>query len=345
MGKKYQLGPIKVERGMRKNELFPVGQTPDGNTWGIPIIIVNGVRDGPRLLVAGAVHGDELEGPRAIQDVANELDPKKLAGTFIGVPVVHVASYIAPIAGDISSMRESPIDGKNLNRVAPGRSDGTVTERLAYAVCSDIFPHVDYHIDLHSGGTRGTSLQMAGFTPIEGELGQKSLELAKCFPVETLWKTSPWGKMGVAAREKGVIHMAVEVTGQGRCDEEDVQICITGIKNVMKYLGMIEGSLEDIPQERRCIDTETYIYAQVGGLLRPNVRTGDLMSRGELIGVATDVYGIVVEEFRAPFDGIVTGIRTKSVVWAGEPVFLTSTFVSIEEAMKGEAAKPAVTPP
>lgn len=345
MGKKYQLGPIKVEPGMRKNELFPVGQRPDGSTWGIPLIIINGVREGPRLSVTGAVHGDEHEGPRAIQDVANELDPKKLAGTFIGVPVVHVASYIAPIAGDISSMRESPIDWKNLNRVAPGRPDGTVTERLAYAVCNDIFSYVDYHVDFHSGGTRGTSLQMAGFTPVEGEFGQKSLELAKCFPVETLWKTPPWGKMGVAAREKGVLHMAVEVTGQGRCDEEDVQICITGIKNVMKYLGMIEGDLEDIPQERRCIDRETYVYAQVGGLLRPNVRTGDLMSRGELLGVATDVYGTVVEEFRAPFDGIVTGIRTKSVVWAGEPVFLTSTFISIEEAMKGEEAKPAVTPP
>jgi len=330
---------------MRKNALFPVGKTPDGSTWGIPLIIINGVKDGPRLLVIGAVHGDELEGPRAIQDVASELDPKRLAGTFIGAPVVHVASYIAPIAGDISGMRESPIDWKNLNRVAPGRPDGTVTERLAYAICNDLFPDADYYIDLHGGGTRGTSLRMAGFTPVEGEFGQKSLELAKCFPVNTLWKTPPWGKMGVAAREKGVIHMAVEVTGQGRCEEEDVQICITGIKNVMRYLRMIEGSLEDIPQERRCIDSETYIYAQVGGLLRPNVRTGDLISRGEPLGVATDVYGTVVEEFRAPFDGIVTGIRTKPVVWAGEPVFLTSTFISIEEAMNGEEAKPAVTPP
>jgi predicted deacylase len=309
------------------------------------LIIINGTEDGPCLFVTGGVHGDEVEGPAAIQDVANELRPEKLAGVFVGAPVVSVAAYVAPVAGDISGMRENPIDAKNLNRVAPGRPDGTVTERLAYAVCNDIFPQVEYHIDIHAGGTRGTSLQMAGFTPVPGELGRKSLQLAECFPTETLWKTPPWGKMGVAAREKGVLHMAVEVTGQGRADEEDVQILVTGIKNVMKHLGMIEGDLEDLPEERRCIDRETYIYAQVGGLLRPYVRTGDLMAKGDLLGVATDVYGIATEEFRAPFDGVVTGIRTKPVVWAGEPAFLTSTFISVEEAMRTEETEPVVTPP
>ncbi len=108
---------------------------------------------------------------------------------------------------------------------------------------------------------------------------------------------------------------------------------------------MIEGDLEDIPKERRVIDKETYVYAQIGGLLRPAVSTGQLVSKGDLLGVAKDVYGTEVEEFKAPFDGIVTGVRTKPVVWAGEPVFLTSTFITIEDAMKEAAEAPAVTPP
>jgi predicted deacylase len=180
---------------------------------------------------------------------------------------------------------------------------------------------------------------------VKGEFGRKSVELAKCFPVQILWKTPPWGKIGVAAREKGVLHMAYEATGQGRADDEDVQLLITGIKNVMKHLGMIEGELEDIPEERRVIDKETYVYAQTGGLLRPTVRTGDLVSKGDLLGVVKDAYGTVVEEFTAPFDGVVTGIRTKPVVWAGEPVFLASTFITIEDAMREAAEEPAVTPP
>jgi predicted deacylase len=345
MAKTFKLGPIEVEPGTRKNELFPVGKTPDGSTWGIPLIVINGVREGPRLFVNGAVHGDEVEGTAAIQEVADELDSSQLTGTFIGAPVVSVAAYIAPVSADVSGMRENPIDWKNLNRVAPGRPDGTVTDRLAYAICNDIFSHVDYHIDIHAGGTRGTSIQMAGFTPVKGEFGRKSVELAKCFPVQILWKTPPWGKIGVAAREKGVLHMAYEATGQGRADDEDVQLLITGIKNVMKHLGMIEGELEDIPEERRVIDKETYVYAQTGGLLRPTVRTGDLVSKGDLLGVVKDAYGTVVEEFTAPFDGVVTGIRTKPVVWAGEPVFLASTFITIEDAMREAAEEPAVTPP
>lgn len=57
------------------------------------------------------------------------------------------------------------------------------------------------------------------------------------------------------------------------------------------------------------------------------MKTGDLASKGDLLGENIDVYGNVTEKFEAPFDYIVTGIRTKPVVWAGEPVFLISSFI------------------
>lgn len=323
----FKIDSIEVEQGTRCNTKLPVAKTPEGGEISIPLIIINGVKKGPRLVVSGGVHPDEVEAYCAITDVANELDPKKLTGVFIGAPVVNIPGYLHHISIDVSGVRENPIDWKNLMRVYPGKADGTMTERMAYVIVNKILSSVDYAIDIHAGGDRGTSIRMAGFIASESEIGKKTVELAKLWPMEIIWRIPPWGKYAAAAMEKGVATLVVEVTGQGRYEEEDVKLCVTGIKNVMKHLGMIEGQPEGIPKERRYIDSETYIYANVGGFLRPRVKTGDLASKGTVVGETFDVYGSVTEKFEAPFDCIVTGIRTKPVVWAGEPVFLISSFI------------------
>lgn len=325
----FKLDSIEVEPGTRCNTKLSVAKTPVGDEISIPLIIVNGVKEGPRLYVQGGVHSDEVEGFLAIIDVANELYPKKLTGTFIGAPVVNIPGYLHKFQIDLSGVHNNPIDQKNLSRVFPGKPDGTTTEQIAYAIINKILPNIDYAIDLHAGGMRGTSLRMAGFIAEESEIGEKTVELAKLFPVEIIWRSPPWGKFTAPAIEKGVVPVAVEVTGRGEYEEEDVKLCVTGIKNIMKHLGMIEGELEPVPKERKYIDSETYIYASVGGFLRRNakVKTGDLVSKGGLLGETLDVYGNVTEKFEAPFDCIVTGIRTKPVTWAGEAVFLVSSFI------------------
>ena len=54
------------------------------------------------------------------------LDPEELAGSVVAVPVVNPPMF------QRRSGFLSPIDGLNLNRTAPGRADGTISEILAY---------------------------------------------------------------------------------------------------------------------------------------------------------------------------------------------------------------------
>ena len=323
----FKLDFIEVEPGTRCNTRFPIAKAPDGSDLSIPLIIVNGIKEGPRLLVIAGEHPEEVEGFLAVTDVAKELDPKRLTGTFIGIPCVTVAGYLHHVSIDVSGLRENPIDMRNIMREYPGKPDGTMTQRTAHAIINKIMTNVDYAISFHAGGDRGTSINMSSFIAEESELGRKTVELTHFFPFEIVWRSPPWGKLASAALGKGVPVLVVETTGEGRYKEEDVKLCVIGIRNIMKHLGMIDGSPEGIPEKRRYIDSETYIYASVGGFLRAKVKTGDLASKGTLLGENLDIYGNVSEKFEAPFDCIVTGIRTKPVVWAGEPVFLISSFI------------------
>jgi len=186
-----------------------------------------------------------------------------------------------------------------------------------------MLPRVDYCLDLHSGGYVGPALGLAGYCDIAGEYGKKSFGLAQMFPIEVLWRLpigpspKPIGasSFAEAAYEKGVPFFNGEVlTGQ-------IEIYVTGLKNVLKNLNMIEGQPEAIPRERKHIDSNIFMYAESkAGLFFPRKNPGELISKDEVIGAVTDIFGNKLEEIKAPFDGIVTQMRNKSIVWLKDVV-------------------------
>jgi len=342
---KFTIGSITVEGGTRRDGFLEVAPLPDGNPYGIPMIIINGVKPGPVLCINSGTHGDEPEGTLAITDLAKEVDPKKLTGTLVLIPVLNVSSFMGKASLDVSGVRENPLDWKNLARTFPGDPNGTMTDRLADTVVNKLVPKIDYAIDCHSGGTRGTSHWISGYAGVEKEeLRKKSLEIAKSFPLKTLWRIPPWAKFASCCIEKDVTICVVETTGQGRADESDVDVLLKGFRNVMINLGMIDGDLSPVPADRKCIDSETYLYAEYTGIIRAKVKTGDLIEKGQLLGVIQDFYGNVKQEVKSPLDGIVTGVRTKPMVWAGEPVFLTANFIE-EGSFLPTKARTDITPP
>src|SRR5919108_584881 len=94
---------------------------------------------GPRLAVVAGVHGNEFPGPLAVGRLSRSLRPEGLAGTVVLVPVAN------PLAFDAGT-RVSPEDGVNLNRVFPGSADGSLTERLAWALVEGIVQDADLAI-------------------------------------------------------------------------------------------------------------------------------------------------------------------------------------------------------
>ena len=119
----------------------------DDSAWGsvmIPITVING-GDGPTALLTGGNHGDEYEGPIALQELAATLDPAQVTGRLIILPMMNQPAFAA-------GRRCSPIDGGNMNRSFPGRPDGTVTQKIAHYIATELVPLADVVLDFHSGG-------------------------------------------------------------------------------------------------------------------------------------------------------------------------------------------------
>ena len=110
----------------------------DDSAWGavmIPIsVIASGA--GPTALLTGGNHGDEYEGPIALQELAATLRPGDITGRVIVLPMMNLPAFAA-------GRRCSPIDGGNMNRSFPGRPDGTVTQKIAHYIASRLVPLAD----------------------------------------------------------------------------------------------------------------------------------------------------------------------------------------------------------
>ena len=165
----FTISNISVKSGTRLNERLTYAKKPDGEPLTIPLSIINGKNSGPVLCLNTGTHGDEPEGTIAILDILEEIDPLNFSGVLVGIPALNVSAFTSKVSVDVSGIRENHLDWKNLARIFPGNPQGTVTERLADTVVKEIIPKVDYVVDFHSGGSRGTSHFISGFVGVDND--------------------------------------------------------------------------------------------------------------------------------------------------------------------------------
>jgi predicted deacylase len=120
---------VRAEKGRRSQGFVDIANTPAGKLR-IPLVIVNGAEDGPILCLTAGVHATEY---------------LALRGTVIAVPVVNTAMF------ESRTPFVSPIDGLNLNNIAPGNPDGSISEVLAHILLTEIIGVSQYYIDIHGG--------------------------------------------------------------------------------------------------------------------------------------------------------------------------------------------------
>ncbi|MDI6870576.1 MAG: succinylglutamate desuccinylase/aspartoacylase family protein [Bacillota bacterium] len=310
----YQMGPVKVKPGTTAFGHVPVANRPDGTMVNLPVIVAHGVEPGPTLVVGACCHGDEHEGTMTVIRLGREIDPQRLKGTFIGVPVINVPAFH-------NMRRGNPYDLYilDMNRIFPGRPDGFLTERIAHTFFQEIVSRADLLIDLHSGANILVQTELVCYERPD------SLELAKAVggPWDILWKGDTFGSgtsNGAAAR-LGIPSVMLELGGAGgRFDhfEENVDKFVHGIANVMKHFRMLEGT-PDLPREYTVVQMLPY-PCNHGGLIvpEPGLRLRQWVKQGEKVMSVIDFFGREVEEIRAPFDALVCGRRVYPVVHAGE---------------------------
>ena len=290
----------------------PLGYHP------VPVVSIRGA-PGKTLLLTGATHGDEFEGPSAIMRLIQKLKPEQLTGQVIAIPALNAPALAA-------TSRVTPLDGANLNRAFPGDAAGGPTAMLAHWLESEILPLCDAAVDLHSGG-KASFFQPCSLptNSADPDLARRNMELARAFGLPLIWRLGAHNdarSVNSAAERAGVPMIATELGGGGGVDPDITDQTEAGLMNILRLLGMADGERFAAPPQRivEIADPKHSAYAPATGLFDRATRAGQDVSVGDLLG---DFHFITEPErpsikINAATSGLVLAHSNRGMVNRGE---------------------------
>lgn len=271
--------------------------------------VVNGKMPGPVLCLTAAIHGDELNGIAIIRQIIDGLDPEKLHGAVIGIPVVNLEGF---------NLHDRYIgDHIDLNRCFPGDIGGSYPERVANGIFNDIITHCDAVVDLHTGSNlRENMVQLRADLTVK-----KVAQLSSGFgDLNVVQSRATVGTLRHAATEVGIAAIVMEIGGSQGVEYEKVCTGAEGLTSLMRSAGMV-GDEGFVPAQQHVFLGGGWIRAEVGGILVNRVELGVVVNEGDLMAEIIDPFSNEVQRVVAPFTCMVLGRAHSQQVEAGFALF------------------------
>jgi predicted deacylase len=271
-------------------------------------------------LIAGN-HGYEYPPILALQRLRGQIDPAELSGRIFMVHAANMPSFLG------RTVNFSPVDGKNLNRVYPGNSGGTVSERIAYAITTEIIEKADFVLDLHCGDGNEW-LRPYVYLNITGDdaMDKAIARLVMAFGIDHVVvdrnrPTDPARSLycSTTAITRGKPAMTVESGSLGMSDEESVERIVAGVHGVLHELRMKEGGPSPLSRAVYLDPTEV-VSSPETGILYAQVECNQTVPKGALLAHITDFFGKTIAEVRSPLDGLVLYIVATPPITKGQPM-------------------------
>jgi predicted deacylase len=270
-----------------------------------PVLVVNGATVGPTLCLVGAVHGDELNGIEMIRSVIFDIDPAKLTGTVVGVPVANIMGFRR-------NSRYLP-DRRDWNRYFPGNTHGSTASRLAYSFFNDIIKHCDSLVDLHTGSFHRTNLPQ-----LRADLGDENVaKLAQEFgDIAVLNSRGSPSSLRASAVRAGIPAVTMEAGEPQHLQMEIVAAGVSAIKTLLAKKGMY-GKPQKWGRVAPVYYRSTWVRANQSGILFSRVGLGKRVKEGEVLGTVTDPITNARTTIVSPFGGRILGMALDQVVLPG----------------------------
>lgn len=295
---------------------------PDGADKGarIPVSVANGVRAGNLLALIAGTHGYEYTSIVASPRILARLDPKRMSGAVI---IVHMAN--PPAFYERRTYYNS--DGKNLNRVYPGKPGGSQTERIAHAITREVIDKATHLIDMHCGDGNESLRPYSYWTVSPSQaVDDAARELVLAFGLDHIVvdrerPRDPAQSSYTAntATLRGKPAITVESGGMGMTDEESVRAQETGALSVIAHLKIMDAPSVRV-EKPVWIEPAEVLRAPATGVWRPVLDKRESVATGTLIGRIHDPFGKVLAEIRAPFAGELLYVVGTPPVTQGEPL-------------------------
>jgi predicted deacylase len=302
-----------IKPGTKTTLLFAAPNINTQINIDIPVHVFHGAKAGPKLFIASAIHGDELNSIEIVRRVHKKIILSKLNGTLITVPVIN-------IYGLMIQSRYLP-DRRDLNRSFPGAKTGSLAARLAHGFMEQVVSHCQYGIDLHTGALGRTNIPQLRVNL--GTPGVKELALAFNAPVILNADLRP-GSLRHATHDLGIPILVYEGGEALRFNELAIRTGVNGILNVMHSLRMLSSPKKVASKSKSIISQNSrWLRAPASGLVQP---VSDVLARvvkkGDILANIHDPFIINPSiEVTAPFDGIVIGQTLKPLASNGDALY------------------------
>jgi predicted deacylase len=297
-----------VAPGQTRNIAVEVAQTYTGQPVMIRLQVVNSEEPGPVVMVAGAIHGDELNGSGIVREVIRSKEFRVRRGTLVLVPVVNVLGFE-------QHSRYMP-DRRDLNRFFPGRQDGSLTSRFARVFFDEVVRKCDYVVDIHSAAWTRTN-----FPNVRADLKRASVaRFAEAMGCEIIVDDrGPVGSLRQEAVKAGVTAVLLEAGEVNKVEPSVVEFGLRMVGNALHALEMTERRGPE-PLFQAVVRRSVWVRADLGGLLDYHVAPGDVVDKGQPIATSMTLLGEEQHVIVAPFGGVVIGMTTLPAVMPGDPV-------------------------
>lgn len=318
--KPLSVGGVTAAPGQKASGWIEIPDAADPGTR-IPVSVVHGARSGPVLALVAGTHGYEYTSILALQRLLLRLDPGRMTGSAI---LVHMA---CPPTFYGRRIYYGP-DGKNLNRMYPGKADGTISERIAYAITKEVIDKATHLADLHCGDGN-ESLRPYSYWMVSGnevvDAGSKEMALAFGLDHIVIDRQRPVDPAksiytATTAILRGKPAITTESGGMGLTDQASVAAQEAGALSLLAHLKILDGAPSARATSPVWIDRSEVVRTPATGVWHPSVEKMQSVASGALLGRVTDPFGKSLHEARAPFAGEVLYVVATPPVSEGEPL-------------------------
>ncbi len=307
------LGPIGLPAaGERSTGTFTFAGDPGLERYDWPYIALRGPTPGPTVLITAGVHAAEYTGIEAAIRLGRTLDPGAVRGTILVLPLLNRPGFFE------RSIYVNPEDNGNLNRLFPGRADGSWGERFAHRLLTEVIVRCDHAVDLHAGDLIEDLIPFV----IYRETGDPALDtriarMTNAYGAAWAVKSAPTGErpgsLYAVATLNGVAAMLAESGGRGLVIEADVARHVAGVTNILRAIGALDGPPAPVAPPT-VVDSFDWLRAPAEGIFRPRVTVGQRVRRGDVVGELVDLVGAPVATLRAQAGGVLLFIVTSPAI-------------------------------
>ncbi|MBW3022746.1 succinylglutamate desuccinylase/aspartoacylase family protein, partial [Candidatus Woesearchaeota archaeon] len=291
----------------------------------LPVMEIKSSNPGPAVWLTSCVHGDAVGGVAIIQEIFKKLDKSGLKkGTVYAFPLMNPSGFE-------TASRHIMLSEEDLNRAFPGNKNGSLAERIADKIFSEIIKtKPSLVLDLHNDWR-----QTAHYTIIDNRSAFRSKSVYKKVKFfsrksgiivvgeqkEAVEKEETDKSLTYNLVQKNIPALTLELGESYIVNEEDVTRGIRTIWGILSTIGMVEPIKDRIKQplpkiiKNKILKYSNKPVSSTSGVIRFLVKPGDVVKKGQPVARIYNAFGKLNETVNSESLSVVLGLSDTSVAY------------------------------